>query len=145
MTDALPALERLIIEAECRRLVAVYCRLIDSHDHEALLELWTADAVWTSVKGAMHGRGQIKAYLDGKPRGLSRHLCGNHLIDVETPDTATGTCDFVVHIGEDDPHHPGRRRFRPVPLVGRYHDAYRRQDGRWLFASRRMELFPGAA
>lgn len=145
MTTVLPPLSRLVIEAECRRLTAVYCRLIDSYDHEALLTLWTDDAVWTSVKGAMTGLVEIKAYLDAKPRGLSRHLCGNHLIDVETPETATGSCDFVVHVGEADPDHPGQKRFKPVPLVGRYHDAYRLFDGEWRFARRRMELLPTPA
>lgn len=135
-------LDRLLIEAECRRLMTRYCRLIDAYDHPALLKLWTPDALWISVNGEMRGIAEIAAYLDRKPRGLSRHLCGNSVIEIEDETRASGSCDFIVHVGEDDPDQPGLRRFRARPIIGRYDDAYRKIDGRWLFAERRTRLLP---
>lgn len=136
------ALDQLIAERECLRLMSLYCRFVDTYDHKALLDLWTPDALWVSVKDEMRGHEAIQAYLDRKPRGLSHHLCGNARIELDDDDSAHGVCDFVVHVGEDDPDAPGKKRFRARPLIGRYHDVYRRLEGRWLFAARRAELFP---
>lgn len=140
MTHALSTLDRLVIDMECRRLSALYCRLVDTYDHDALLNLWTHDAVWTSVKGEMRGHAEIQAYLGAKPRGLSRHVCSNHLIEAETTGTATGSCDFTVHIGAPATALSDRAVFQSLPLIGRYHDVYRLENGAWRFARRRMEL-----
>ena len=55
-----------------------------------------------------------------------RHLCTNSVFAVEG-DTATGLSDHLFVGLDADP-----------PQLGRYEDTYRREDGRWRIAARRI-------
>ncbi|GAA4818949.1 hypothetical protein GCM10023232_14770 [Sphingosinicella ginsenosidimutans] len=124
----------LEINQACARLVALYCRYVDDGDHAALIDLWTEDAVWTSIAGPMTGHGEIARYLASKPATVSRHLCGNLLLDVIDSDNAVGSCDFIALIGTGDPDRP------VIQKAGRYEDRYRRTANGWKFAARVMRL-----
>ena len=114
-------------------LVTAYAIACDEHDMPRLSGLFTADAVFDSPSGAMvaQGRDAITAMFVElfKVRGPAFHWTHDHTVDFnpDAPDCASG---LVLSHAETCPG-------GVVSLAAmRYHDDYRREDGRWLFAKR---------
>ncbi|MDZ7673986.1 MAG: nuclear transport factor 2 family protein [Acidimicrobiales bacterium] len=120
-----------------RDLVARYNANGDSGRFEQVIELFAHDAVMELDDGTYRGRDEIMTIFTGardrvaptqeKPAYL-RHMTATHQIDLSDADHAAGRCYYQV--------------LTPVGLDhwGRYLDAYRRVDGRWLFARRRATV-----
>src|ERR1700733_6789997 len=109
-------LERLEAIEAIRQLVARHALLLDERDFAALDELYVASPEpWPS-----------DAYR------TSFHLVGNHIIDVETDDAASGIvyCRAEYEVGD---------KWLIAPMV--IDDRYLRVEGRWLFSSRRYVAF----
>ena len=119
-----------------RRLLALYCQLLDDSRYDDWSQLFTADAVWILGDREYRGRPAIKAYMDQlrreRPDWRTQHKCTNLVIDL---DGATGrvTSDlaFLSRTGEE----PWR-----VTSLGRYHDqiVQRADASGWQFAERRL-------
>lgn len=132
-------------EAACRALATRLSMLIDLGRYEEALELYTDDGSHASSLQRVEGRAALAASFAARPASrLTRHMIVGTLVDVTGPDEARGVSNVVVYrldAGE------GRRPALPLPMplaetIGEYHDQYRRENGRWKVASRRMvEIF----
>ncbi|MDE1923434.1 MAG: nuclear transport factor 2 family protein [Gammaproteobacteria bacterium] len=129
---------RLEARAEIRELVAHYCFTVDGRDVDGIGRCFTRDGVMRSLDGVMNavGRDAVIEQFHGRfaVLGPSNHFTHDHLIefDPDDPDRATGLVNThaeVVRNGE--------------ALIAslRYHDEYRREDGRWRFGVRTLSFF----
>lgn len=124
----------LIAKDAIRELVLLYSRGVDRKDLALLRTLYTKDG--TDHHGS-HFSGSAEDYLHFLERSLPHvhvgmHLIGNHLISVVDGDTAEGEVYGVAyHIVPD-----GKGGTVEDVAGVRYIDRYRKEDGRWKFASR---------
>lgn len=125
-------LERLVAEAEIRRVVARYCRGIDRMDLELVRSCYHDDA--HDEHGSFSGT--VDAYLEWVRRLLAKydatmHFIGNQLVDFDDADTAwVETYGMSVHrSASDKPHLNLTTGFRFV-------DRFERRDGEWRIAHR---------
>ncbi len=127
------ALARLIAKEEIRELVLLYSRGVDRKDMELLRTLYAKDATDT------HGDrfdGSAEDYIAFLERGLphlrysGHHVC-NHLISVDGEEGEGEVYALAYHV------YPDGKGGMVENLIGvRYVDRYRKEAGRWLFASR---------
>ena len=135
------ALDRLLIEQDCLKLMHAYCVFLDDGDHEGFLSLFTPDAIWLQTSEPvteLRGHKGISRFLAHRPTDrLYRHMVQNPIITVNGPDEAHGFCIGLV---VDGPNRPGQS---PVPifgveLVAEYRDTYRRDATGWHITRREM-------
>jgi hypothetical protein len=118
-----------------RNLCSRYSLAVDDHDFTSLTALFARDARygWVSDADPTVGRDAIGALLESRiaPAGPSFHVNHDMLVDWDDSDPERATGIVFCH-AEVSP--AGRH------LVGaiRYHDVYVREEGRWLFAERRL-------
>lgn len=133
------AVDRMLIERECERLIYAYCHLIDHGEGAKVAGQFTDDGVWASPEATRTGRDAIarafQARQDNVGR-MSRHVCSTPLIEVLSGDEATGVTYIQLyrHDGE-----PGRRVSpldRLPELVGEYRDVFARTPAGWRFKRR---------
>jgi hypothetical protein len=129
-------LETVLDKEEIRELVLLYARGIDRKDIALLRTLYTKDG--TDAHGA-HFSGTASAYMDWLEKSLigskscAAHYICNHLIAVEDDQGEGEVYSLAWHIFEDS------KGGFTEDLVGvRYIDRYRKEDGRWRFASREV-------
>ncbi len=132
MTD-MDQLDRLVAEAEIRRVVARYCRGIDRMDLDLVRSCYHHDA-----SGYEHGSfsGSVDEYLEWVGGLLAKydatmHLVGNQLVEFDDADTAwVETYGISVHRSESGaPHLNLTTGFRFV-------DRFERRYGEWRIAHR---------
>jgi 3-phenylpropionate/cinnamic acid dioxygenase small subunit len=123
-------------------LLYTYAERIDAGDLEGVAELFTHGRIRASVDAppeqAVVGRdavlelyrGSTRLYEDGRPH--TRHLTSNAIIEVgdDGLTAASRSCFTVFQQLKDFP-------LQPI-ISGRYHDTFRRLDGRWWFDTRIM-------
>lgn len=125
---------------EIENLLYTYAERIDAGDLEGIAELFARGCILPAPGGArevaFEGREAVlgmyrsatRLYEDGTPR--TRHVTTNAMIEVdEENDTATARSSYTVLQQTD------ALPLQPI-LCGRYHDTFRRIDGRWCFATR---------
>lgn len=124
---------------EIEHLLYAYAERIDAGDFAGVGALFAdgeirAGADGPSCRGAEAVRelyaATVRLHADGTPR--TKHVTTNVVVAVdESAGTATARAYFTVLQQLDD--------FPLQTIVaGRYHDDFRRVDGRWRFAVRRM-------
>ena len=120
-------------ELEIRGLVARYAIAVSTRDEAAWSETWAEDGVWELFGSPLAGRDTIvntwRAAMGTFKFVLQLVLGGYVEID---GDTATG-CFTMSEIGDSD-------RAGKMQMVALYHDQYRRVDGSWRFAHRRLQV-----
>lgn len=124
-------------------LVARYAQGADRADGEAVAELFTEDGVLvvddrpgvSPPRPARRGRPAIAAAIGTLARyRATSHVLGNHTVEL-AGDRATGEVRAVAtHLGEG----PEGPRLEAWHL--RYFDRYRRRQGRWWLAERRLQV-----
>jgi hypothetical protein len=109
-------LERLEAIEAIRQLVARHALLLDERNFEALAELYLTPPKRFPSKGW----------------GTSFHLIGNHIVEVQTDDSASGIvyCRAEYEVGSN---------WLVAPMV--IEDRYSRVAERWLFAERSYRAF----
>lgn len=123
-------LDRLESLAEIRQLPYRYALAIDSRNLDALVALFVPDV---RVGRDSSGRDALKSFFAGilsRPK-TSVHFIGNHVIDFDGPDSASG----IVYC-RDELEFPERGEWEIGVL--QYWDTYRRVDGEWCFERRRF-------
>lgn len=119
-----------------RALKHRYAELADRQDVDALVALFTPEAVWDGGEwfGTHRGREEIRRFLRETWRSLTwaMHLVCNGEIDVEP---AGGRAQGRWSLLE-----PATIEGRAVWIAGRYRDRYQKQEGAWLISS--CELVP---
>ncbi len=145
MLVAVDAQERLLAEHECQRLLVEFIRRLDLGNPGSVAELFTLDGVWEWPAGSrlIRGREELRRYFASRPADrVSRRLCTNVLIDIESPTQAKGTSYLVTYRVDG---YQGEMVPPPTPAnVGHYEDNFERHNGSWLLA-RRVTLLPFGA
>jgi hypothetical protein len=146
------AVERMVIERECERLIVAYTHLVDFGEAAKVAELFTGDGSWEGPNGASRGRDEVaRAFANRQKMSsyrTSRHVCSNVAISVTGPDTAEGTCYLVLYRHDKERGNPSAPppTAGPPNLVGQYRDWFARTDEGWRFRRRVFEVVfhPGA-
>ena len=103
------------------------------NEGDAVVDLFTDDGVLdgsSAGMGRIEGRDALIAFYRPAVTEAEETLpfIQNHIIDVNGED-ATGTCALEARFS---------RGGRSITVAGHYEDTYRRVDGRWLFAERKL-------
>jgi len=126
-------LSELVAREAIRDLALRYALAVDGKDLDALADLFVPD-----VDNGRYGRGPdgVKRFYDQSLRNFhcSMHLVGNHVIDIDDEDHASGVvyCRAQHHVLE--PEH-----WFDMALA--YWDRYERVDGSWRFRRRRVRTW----
>ncbi|MGH7905618.1 MAG: nuclear transport factor 2 family protein, partial [Candidatus Binataceae bacterium] len=127
--------EELWSREQIKSLTYAYGECILRRDAQGMANLFIEDASvdFTSAGMGVHqGRDAIaKHYASTWPRRV-RPFFTNHYIEFDGKDRAKGWCWF---------DNRARRGELSTMGCGKAHDEYRRVDGQWRFASRRIESF----
>jgi ketosteroid isomerase-like protein len=136
------ALERLLIERECERLVTAYCHYVDHGEAARIADLFTEDGVWTSPEFTLKGREELARGFgrrQAQTARMSRHVCNNFRVDVLDADRAEGVVYLTLyrHDGEEG------RSVSPLEqpeMVGEYRDRFVRTPDGWRISQREIEV-----
>ncbi len=141
-TRELDPLERLLAERACERLVLELVHRLDLGDPRTICELFTPDGVWEWPYDGrrIEGRKALRAYFGSRPVDrLSRRMCTNILVTVDSPDTAGATTYFATY--RVDGYTEGALIPPRLPAnIGHYVDTFRKTEGTWLMATRTLVL-----
>ena len=116
------------------QLVSATRLALDSRNVEAMASLFIDDV---QVGMAVPDAEALAAWYDEilRPYGITFHFIGNHVIEFEDEDPATG----VVYCR---PEHEVGDLWVVMPM--QYWDRYTRRDGHWYFKSRKAHAFYAA-
>ena len=123
-------IRRLEDRAEIIELTARYCRYVTEAAKEKVAALYTSDGVFDRSNASStiaRGRAELLETYGNSGPNAYLPVIHNHVIELNG-DEATGTC--VV----ESPVRAGK----PTGFVSRYEDKYRRVNGKWLFAERKV-------
>jgi hypothetical protein len=123
--------ERRAIEHDCARLIALYANLNDEARWDEVAALYAGDGVMirpTAPDKPARGRAAILAAFKARPPRVTRHICSNVVIDVESDALARGVSAMLLFTGASE------------PLIGSFHDRFVRTAEGWRFAERRGSL-----
>lgn len=119
-------------------LNAAFTHNLDHGHIDALVELFTADALYTHAKRRSEGREEIRKLFATRPASgvrTVRHLASGLRLEIDSPTAARGTsvCLTFAHDGEPPAQHATPH------LVADFEDIYRLcEDGKWRFAVRHI-------
>ncbi len=139
VTSRDPALRWLLDRAEIHDLLARYAVGVDERDY-ALVRACFAEKFEANYLGNEFD--EIEALI-GFVRGVeqlgwTRHFLGRMLLELRADSATSETLALISHRPKDDPQAAGdRKRSRERMGVGRYHDEWVRERGRWRVRSRR--------
>jgi SnoaL-like domain len=127
------ALATLLAKDEIRELAMLYSRGVDRKDIELLKTLYTQDG--TDNHGKFFN-GSAADYLKFLEKSfphmpMSAHSICNHLVSVDGDQGEGEVYAIAYHLLPD-----GKGGMVEDFMVVRYIDRYRKENGRWLFASR---------
>ncbi|MCR9072549.1 MAG: nuclear transport factor 2 family protein [Alphaproteobacteria bacterium] len=134
--------ERLVDREKIKTLKAQYCRLLDTKQWKPLRGLFLDEATFEGFGSAPTGS-TADAFIAGASARLQEALTVHHChmaeIAFDGPDRARAVwamIDVVQFLdGREPVEAPGHRGFTGF---GHYEDAYRRIEGIWYFASKRL-------
>jgi hypothetical protein len=140
--EDLDPMDRLLAERACERLILDFIRRLDLGEPSSVADLFTPDGVWEWPHGdrRIEGRSALRTYFGSRPADrLSRRMCTNVLVDVDSATTATATSYFATY--RVDGYTGGMLPPQLPTNVGHYEDAFRKVEGEWLLA-RRVTCLP---
>ena len=130
-------LVRELLDREAiRDLPARYCHYVWKGDVEGVVGLFTEDgSMWTSDPNLPEGTQGRENLLRGYAAALGdmapRPFVHNHVVEVQGPDRATGTCYVEIRATREGKRWTG---------AGWYDDEYVKVGGEWKFRSRRLTM-----
>jgi len=137
MAARLTADESLRVRLALEDLNSAFAHHLDQGEIDRLVDLFTADAVYTHGERVSEGRDEIEAlFLRRQANGprTSRHLISGLRITIASPTDATGSSVCLSFAADGRPPLPAK----PF-LVADFIDRYRLEsDGRWRFAERHI-------
>ena len=116
----------IAIERACHRLILDFAYFSDHREYESLGALFTQDGTMTRPSGnVLTGRDAIvKSYQATPADRVSRHICSNIRITVESSDSARALTYAVVYATNGNPR------------VGEFEDEFQRTLEGWRIAAR---------
>jgi hypothetical protein len=136
-------LEVLSIERACERLIYEFFEALDTRNEARLDDLLVEDATYArpiDPNTVMTGRDTIRKAFEARPAGkVTRHLCSNIRITVESAERAVGNHRVVLIMGPTDapPHPQFGYRAEERQLIGEFDDVFVKTPKGWRFESRR--------
>ena len=132
--------EKAEIERACRTLVLHSAAANDRQDYAAFAELFSDDGVMRRPSGdPLRGREAIENAYASRPKDrITRHVCSNILIHVDSARTAHGTT-YVALYSADASAEPDGHFGRPAAarvLVGEFEDRFELTEAGWRIAER---------
>ncbi|MAW80793.1 MAG: hypothetical protein CMI63_11180 [Parvularcula sp.] len=134
---------RRAIEADCTRLINHYANLTDAHDWEAIVALYTEDGLMTrptAPDAPIVGRKALMEAFTARPPRISRHVCANIVVEVTSETEASAFSVILLFTGKEADDGGLPIKGEGGPLVGTYHDKFKKTDEGWRFAERRGGL-----
>jgi SnoaL-like domain len=126
-------LRGLLDRLEISELRSKYCWYMVRRNIEKVTQLYTADLLfevqWGGERRTVIGRDGLRAFFSNAasdPPNFVVPLIHNEVTFIDG-DEARGVCCMEVRTSNAD----------TAFLSGYYHDRFRREDGKWLFAERR--------
>ena len=125
---------KLLARDEIRQLAYRYALAIDSRDIDTLIGLFVEDV---RVGRDTFGREALRENFEAQLRevGITILFVGNHLIDFQSDNKATGVV-YCKNETQIDDHW--------IHQAIQYRDDYERRNGQWLFVRRRHLLWYGS-
>ncbi len=124
------ATQRLLDEAEIRRVMVRYARGVDRRDYDLLASVWAHDA-YTEYPDAGRGISGREAIMEWLKETLEQfqatmHFIGNQTVDLKGDKASVETYAVAYHrLGGGD---------RDWTIWVRYQTEFERRDGEWLIA-----------
>ena len=133
-TAELQELRELLEIEKIRKLKMLYAHLMDSHQIDALADLFTEDAVceFGPEYGDWEGRETIRenyhGVFDDQEQFAAMHHQTNHYVDLTGPETAIGRSYLLDVVTTAEPEG------QPIVWFGLYDEEYRKVNGQWLIS-----------
>ncbi|MFD5782134.1 nuclear transport factor 2 family protein [Streptomyces sp. NPDC126933] len=127
----------LLAERACERLIIDFVRRLDLGEPGTVADLFTSDGVWEWPHDGrrVEGRDALRRYFGSRPVDrLSRRMCTNILVTVDSATTATATSYFATY--RVDGYTEGLVPPRLPANIGHYEDTFRKVGNSWLLATR---------
>lgn len=120
-------------EAEIRKLLAMYCQLIDDGRFDEWIRLFTDDIEFVVMGMHKHGHAELREFIEPSQQADARgkHMISEPWIEIVSETQATATTDFAWVSKQG-----------AVGQSGRYVDRIVNENGRWQF-QRREIVFTG--
>jgi hypothetical protein len=140
---ALSDLETLTIERACERLIYEFFEAIDNRNDRHLQNLFVADCTYArpiEPNTIISGIENVVKAFEARPGGrVTRHICSNVRITVESATHARGNHRVVLISGPDEPAAHPQFGFKADArqLIGEFEDEFVKTAAGWRFASRR--------
>ena len=135
------------IERDCERLVLDFAHFSDAQNYEALASLFAADATLmrpgADPGDAIVGRDAIlRSYRSRAAGRITRHICTNIRITVESNDRARGLTYAVVYSAKTGDPAEGHFGVKADPrhLIGEFEDEFVLTAEGWKFQTRRARF-----
>jgi len=125
--------ERITIERACERLVVDFAFFSDHREYEALGALFAEHGSMTRPSGnVLIGRDAIvQAYQATPSERITRHVCTNTRIRVDSNDRATGWTYATVYSNDK------------APRIGEFEDEFLKTSEGWRIAGRTARFIFG--
>lgn len=125
-------------ESDIRRLLAMYCQLLDDGRFDEWIELFTDDIEFVVMGMHKHGHADLRGFIEPSQQADAR---GKHMISEPWIRLEAGTAaDATAADATTDFAWVSKQGV--VGQAGRYHDRIVKHDGRWRF-QRREIVFTG--
>jgi hypothetical protein len=141
--SALSDLEVLAIERACERLIYEFFEAIDTRNDRHLANLFIADCTYArpiEPNTIISGIENVVKAFEARPAGrVTRHICSNLRITVESAARARGNHRVVLITGPTEPPAHPQFGFKADArqLIGEFDDEFVKTADGWRFASRR--------
>jgi 3-phenylpropionate/cinnamic acid dioxygenase small subunit len=136
MTTALMTTQAMTIHWELTRLNNAFAYFMDNGDFEAMIALFTPDALFDRAGIVHHGHDELRQGMAERPKVTTRHLLANCHVTRADDDAAEAVVCAMVY------HGPVSEGGEPVVYAtdtGRiieFHDQYTKTAAGWRISSR---------
>jgi hypothetical protein len=120
-------LQRLLDREDLRDLALRYCLALDDRDWHAMGGLFATEARFAGARGPEAIITRLRAGREAHGRTI--HTPTGQIVQFESPTEASGIVLTLALLDTGG---------QTTAAAMRYDDAYTREDGRWLFARRRV-------
>lgn len=135
--------ERVLIEHACTRLVLESVAANDRQDYEAFAAMFTSDGLLHRPNGEpLCGHDEIVESYRTRPRNrITRHICTNVLVHVESPRFARGTAYVVLYSADSlQAVKNFGAKCDSRTLIGELEDRFQLTMDGWRIAERRAKF-----